>query len=51
MTARDRSEGELMAFAIVFHLQRKELDSTRINVVVLLIAGFIADGRYVMAPF
>ena len=41
----------LMAFAIVFHLRLSELFNTPINVVLLIIAGSVAYGRFVMAPF
>jgi len=40
-----------MAFAIVLHLQLSELFNTPINVVLLIIAGSAAYGRFVMAPF
>ena len=40
----------LMLFAIGFHLRRGELRSIRINVLLLVIAAFIAYGRFVIAP-
>ena len=41
----------LMLGAIVFHLRRHEYPNIGLNAVLLLLSGFIAYGRGVLAPF
>ena len=40
----------LMLGAIVFHFPRREYPNIGLNVVLLLLSGFIAYGRWVLAP-
>ena len=40
----------LMLGAIVFHFPRREFSNIGLNVVLMLLAGFIAYGRSVLAP-
>jgi putative oxidoreductase len=40
----------LMACAIVFHLQRREISHSAVTLVICLIALFIALGRWTLAP-
>jgi hypothetical protein len=39
-----------MLFAIVFHATRREPQAMAINAVLLLLAAFVAYGRFVLVP-
>jgi VIT1/CCC1 family predicted Fe2+/Mn2+ transporter len=41
----------LMVFAIIFHAARREWPNIAGNAVLGLLAGFVAYGRFVVAPF
>jgi len=40
----------LMVLAIVFHLRRGEWPNIALNLIFLVLAAFIAYGRWVIAP-
>jgi len=40
----------LMAFAIVFHLVRREYPNLAVNAVLGILAALVAYGRYVLVP-
>ena len=41
----------LMVFAIIFHVTRREFPNIVLNVILGLLAAFIAWGRFIAAPF
>lgn len=41
----------LMLAAIVFHLQRREYPAVIVNLVLGLLAAFVAYGRFILEPF
>jgi uncharacterized membrane protein len=41
----------LMGFAIIFHASRREFRNIALNVILGLLAAFIAWGRFIAAPF
>ena len=41
----------VMVCAIIFHISRKEYPNIGINAILLVLAAFVAYGRFVLMPF